>query len=210
MMREPRVVLVRGCDIPRSDEWLGPREREWARRYAVPHRLAAWKAGRWAAKQAVAGCVGMEPTRTEILPAADGAPEAWLGDERLPVSVSLSHRDGVAVATATPEAYAVGCDVELVEPRCAGFAADWFTFAERAAVERAAPGERDELVTLTWSAKESVLKAWRAGLRIDTRCVEVSFARAGFDADMDGRRISGWWRRDGPFVITAAAMERKE
>ena len=208
-MRDPRVVVVRGRDVPESDEWLGPRERECARRFAVPQRLAAWRAGRWAAKRAVAECAALESGRVEILPAADGAPEAWAGDERLPVSVSLSHRDGVAVAVATADAYDVGCDVELVEPRCAGFTADWFTAGERAAVERAAPTARDELIALTWSAKESALKARRAGLRVDTRNVEVSFTGDWFEADMDGRRLRGSWRRDGRFVITAAALEGK-
>lgn len=208
-MREPRVVVVRDRDLPASDDWLLPRERELARRFAVPQRLAAWRAGRWAAKQAVAECMDVEPAGVEILPAADGAPEAWAGDERIPVSVSLSHRDGMAVAVATAGAYDAGCDVELVEPRCDGFAADWFTADERTAVELAAPSRRDELVALTWSAKESVLKALRTGLRVDTRRVEVSFARDAFEADTDGKRIRGWWKRDGRFVITAAALERK-
>ena len=208
-MREPHVVLVSARDVPESDEWLGPRERECARRFAAPQRRATWRAGRWAAKRAVAECAALEPGRVEILPAADGAPEAWAGDERLPVSMSLSHRDGVAAAFATPDAYDAGCDVELVEPRCAGFAADWFTADERAAVERAAPNARDELVSLIWSAKESVLKVLRTGLRVDTRSVEVSVMRDGFEADVDGKRIGGWWKRDGRFVITAAALERK-
>ncbi len=208
-MREPRIFLVRDRDVPESDGWLGPRERQCVQRFAVPPRLAAWKAGRWAAKRAVAECTGRGPARVEILPAADGAPEAWVGNERVPVSVSLSHRDGVAVAVATPGAYDAGCDVELVEPRCAGFASDWFTTRECAAVEHAAPRARDELIALTWSAKESVLKALRTGLRVDTRRVEVSFAWEGFEADMEGRRIRGWWRSDGRFVITSAALERK-
>ena len=208
-MDAPHVVLVRARDVPESDEWLGPRERECARRLGLPRRRAAWRAGRWAAKRAVAECMALEPGRVEILPAADGAPEAWAGDELLPVSVSLSHRDGVAAAVAAPRGYDAGCDVEVVEPRSAGFAADWFTAEERAAVERAAPSARDELVALIWSAKESVLKVLRTGLRVDTRSVEVALARDGFEADTAERTICGWWKRDGRFVITAAALERK-
>ena len=43
---------------------------------------------------------------------SDGAPEAWRGDERLALSVSISHRRGRAIAAVAGDA--VGCDLEPV------------------------------------------------------------------------------------------------
>jgi 4'-phosphopantetheinyl transferase len=203
-----QAVVVRAGEVPAGDGWLGPRERLVQSGLRLPRRAAEWRAGRWAAKSAVARRLGIEPAGLEILAGPSGAPQAWTGTRRPAVNVSISHRDGCAFAVATPEAVEPGCDLELVEPRSPAFVEDWFTPRERSAVDGAAPGDRDELVTLIWSAKESVLKALHTGLRVDVRRVEVSARREDFDAEMDGERIHGWWKRDGRFVITAAALER--
>lgn len=194
-----------------SEGWLGPRERAAVALHRSTRRTAAWKAGRWAAKQAVARlCSGGRDGRIEILAAADGAPEAWSGGSRLPVSVSISHRDGVAIAVAAPAEVDLGCDVELIEPRCAAFAADWLTTSEQRTVKQAPPAERDALITLIWSAKESVLKVTHQGLRLDPRQVEISLSGRTFEGESDGDHIHGWWKRDGRFVITAASKEKRQ
>ena len=73
-------------------------------------------------------------SRIEILAAADGAPEAWLDGERAPVSVSLSHRGGRALAAVAAAPAVVGCDLELVEPRSGAFVREWLAPAEQALV----------------------------------------------------------------------------
>jgi 4'-phosphopantetheinyl transferase len=196
-------------DVPAGDAWLGPRERTALRRLAVPARRAQWRLGRWAARQALATIAGVDAANVEIVAASDGAPEAWDAGGRLPVSVSISHRGPLAVAVAAPGEVNVGCDVELVEKRPSTFGDDWFTRRERDAVERVAAGERDAVVTLIWSAKETALKALRQGLRLDTREVEVSLEDRTYEAKVRDTVISGWWRRDGPYVITAGAQETK-
>jgi 4'-phosphopantetheinyl transferase len=107
---------------------------------------------------------------------------------------------------------AVGCDLEVVEPRSDRFVADWFTASERELVG-ADPDERDVLANLIWSAKESALKVLRTGLRRDTRSVEVSlppdesvdgWARLRVTTD-EGLRFDGWWCRFGQFILTCAA-----
>lgn len=172
-------------------------------------RRAEWRTGRWAAKSAVARRLGVDPAQVEVVAAADGAPQAFLADCRLPVRVSISHRDWSAVALATPPAVAAGCDLEVVEARTQAFAADWLTSNEVAQVDAATSTEQDALITLIWSAKESVLKALRLGLSVDTRRVDVAVGDGTFDAGFDGRHIKGWWMRAGRFVITAAAAEER-
>ena len=102
----------------------------------------------------------------------------------------------------------VGVDLELVEPRSAGFVADFLTTAEqRYVASRGACGEHgwDLASNLLWSAKEAVLKVQRVGLRVDTRTVEVCIDhRASPDGwaaltatGANGTAYPGWWRRDG-------------
>ena len=72
-------------------------------------------------------------------------------------------------------------------------------------------------MNLLWSAKESALKVLQTGLRRDTRTVEVTVEDVdrGDRADPGWRRLlirpaegtdlTGWWRRDGSFLLTVAA-----
>ena len=106
----------------------------------------------------------------------------------------------------------LGCDIERVEPHSDLFLADYFTLAEQSLVLGAPQGERNRLLALLWSAKESLLKALHLGLRVDTRSVEVSLtppaeARAGGWHPLrvhhaQSGSLDGWWRESAGFVQT--------
>lgn len=184
-----------------------------------PKRRADWRLGRWTAKHAVAIYLDLATdagslARIEIRAAASGAPEGFIGDEPAPVAISISHREGVAACVvAGPEA-ALGCDLEIVEPRSDAFASDYFTAAEQALVARATASDRTQLLALLWSAKESVLKALRVGLRIDTRSVAVDLPAGHVSGASDWRPLRaqheeqvfhGWWRQADNLVRTMVA-----
>jgi phosphopantetheinyl transferase len=67
--------------------------------------------------------------------------------------------------------------------------------------------------TVVWSAKEAVMKALGEGLRIPAKSVEVAPENGPDDGlwrpfSARGPRAetwAGWWRREGPFVLAAAA-----
>jgi 4'-phosphopantetheinyl transferase len=144
----------------------------------------------------------------EVRQQAGGAPEAYRGGIPLPVGMSLTDRAGWAVCLLGLEPGAVGCDLELVEPRSPGFVTGCFTRQEQRII-----GSDPLLASLLWSAKESALKVLRTGPRGDTRSVEVSLG-CGRPSDGwsaltvrtgEGRVLHGWWRRFGDFVLTVAA-----
>lgn len=205
-------LLAAAREVPEDDGWLGPAERLTLGTLRFPGRRETWRLGRWTARQAIAAYLGGVPGSIEIRNAADGAPEALLDGEPAPVAISFSHRAGRAACAVAPAGTALGCDIELVEPRSDGFVRDFFTAAERQRVEQADPQERPLLANLIWSAKESVLKAQRTGLRADSRSVEISLPPGGgaewtpFLAVAGARRtFHGWWRRLDDLVITVAA-----
>ncbi len=208
-----------GADLPAGDAWLSRAEADRLDAMRFPKRRADWKLGRWTAKRALAIYLDLPVdarslARIEIRPASSGAPEAFLGGEPVPVTISISHRAGwAACAVAGPEV-AVGCDLEIVEPRSDAFAADYFTGEEQELLERASAADRLGLLALLWSAKESALKALRVGLRLDTRCVVVDpfvgHASGASDwrplrARHDGQIFDGWWRQTGDLVRTLVA-----
>jgi phosphopantetheinyl transferase (holo-ACP synthase) len=65
----------------------------------------------------------------------------------------------------------VGVDVEGIEPRSDSFVQAYFAADEMHWIGQALDDEQALLTTITWSAKEAVLKALQLGLTVDTRRV---------------------------------------
>jgi 4'-phosphopantetheinyl transferase len=157
---------------------LTPAEQSRFEAFIIPKRRRDWLLGRWTAKHLVRAYLAAQGfaiplEQIEITAGDDGAPYVMVG-ERLPLSLSISHSGADSLcAVCSSEAGHIGADVEQIEPREPSFIRTFFTPAELAAIERVTPGERDILTNALWSAKESVLKALRLGLRADTRQVDV-------------------------------------
>ncbi len=211
--------LARGMqDVPPTAGWLSPAESGRLATLRFAKRRTETRLGRWTAKHAIARALdlGDDPAtlaRIELRPASSGAPMPFHAGKPAPVAVSLTDRADWAVCAVTGPGHAIGCDLELVEPRAEAFVRDWFTPRERDLVLGAGPAERQLLANLIWSAKESALKVLRTGLRRDTRSVEVDildvgghlrWARLLVRAE-EGTRFPGWWRRYGEFLLTVAA-----
>ncbi len=211
--------LARGEDhLPADDCWLSAGERARAADLRFTKRRTEYLVARWTVKQAVARVLGVstdppELARVEVRNATTGAPVAYWDGTPADLGISLTDRAGWAVCLVGPPSGAVGCDLELVEPRSPAFVQDYLTPAEQRAVLDAGSGEvRPEAANLIWSAKESALKVLQTGLRRDTRSVEVNIdpgpARDGWSAltirSVDGAEFPGWWRRHGAFLLTVA------
>lgn len=196
------------ADVPADDAWLSAAERSVLSGLRFARRRADWRLGRFTAKCAVGAWLGVAPERVSVLAAADGAPEAWLDGEPAPVALSLSHRDGMALAVAGEPGTRIGCDLELIEPRSDAFIREWLDAGERHIVEDTSTAVRPLLVNAIWSAKEAATKVRREGLRLNVRHAAVSLAPAndnGWDAARvdwrDGSSAAGWWLVEEPFVI---------
>ncbi len=208
------------CQVPFGDQWLSAGERAHLAGLQIPKRRVDWRLGRWTAKSAVAGywnlSRALEALATvELRPAPSGAPEVFLHGRTAPIALSLSHSSGTGLCTIAPAGAAVGCDLEKVETRSAAFLSDYFTGEERNLVAQTPAGMRDQVVTLLWSAKESVLKALSCGLRMDTRSVNAvpagdpsangaHWSRVSA-AHTNGTTFNGWWRESRHFVYTVVA-----
>jgi len=202
------------ADVPAGEDWLGTAERHVLAELHMERRRSDWRLGRWTAKMAVGIWLSVPPGRVEILAAPDGAPEAWLDQERAPVSVSLSHRAGRSLAVVADAPNVVGCDLELVEPRSGAFVREWLTPAEQGLLAAYGEGERARLANLVWTAKEAAAKVRREGLRLDVRHAVVTPTNAGAQAGAwqalrvdwrDARQpTAGWWRAEPGCVMTIA------
>jgi 4'-phosphopantetheinyl transferase len=224
------------ADVPRENQWLSARELLVLDGMRFAKRRNDWRLGRWTAKRTLAACLNLSRdlpalAHTEILAAPSGAPEVFLLNQPAPVTISLSHRAGIAICAVAHFETCIGCDLEMIEGRGDAFTADYFTVNERAKVERTHVEARPLLVTLLWSAKESVLKALHVGLRLDTTCLDVSFVDdlppcpehsqyvpivhwPAVDPDAwhplhvrysSGQIFTGWWQNSGQMVRTVVS-----
>ena len=207
--RESGVLLATEGEVPRGNDWLSAAELATLAGMRVPARRRDWRLGRWAAKRALVAVLG-DSVAVEVRAAGDGAPEPFVNGLPAPVSISISHRQGLGACLVAGPDSAAGCDLELVEPRDEALARHFFTPAERALVEGSGIAGRDLVVALVWSAKESALKALRQGLSIEAREIEVTLdpdSRPGsiwrpLAVRNAGRRFSGWWTLHARLVLT--------
>jgi 4'-phosphopantetheinyl transferase len=227
------------ADVPAKNDWLSENEAARLGSLRFAKRRRDWRLGRWTAKLAMAAYRNLPGDSqtlrdVEIRPALSGAPEVFFAGQPAPVTISLSHCDGVAVCAVAPSSVALGCDLEIIETRGECFTADYFTAEEVRLVARACADDRSRLLTLLWSGKECALKALQVGLRFDTRSVVVGLddvercsAEDGVGRDADsvlilqppaanrwlpfhvrcagGQIFHGWWQHTEHLVRTLVA-----
>ncbi len=212
-MKPVQLFEVRAA-IPRETGWLSERERERLSTFRLPNRRHDFRSGRWTAKRALARAFDMPEdletlARLDIRPDDRGAPHPYLGDERLPCDLSLSHRSGATLCALDVEGSQIGCDVEWVEPRSREFEAHFMNEAERRWLEGLAPVARAEAANLLWSAKESALKGLHRGLDIDVRSIEVELhqgpdRKLSIHVPHTPHPMRGSWQRHEGWLLTVA------
>jgi 4'-phosphopantetheinyl transferase len=207
------------ADVPADNDWLSAAEAIVLKGMRFEKRRADWRLGRWTAKRALASFLDSPASppalsEIEIFAATTGAPEVRLSGSPAAVSISLSHRAGRAMCALSLSGVALGCDLEIIEPRTEAFVEDYFVPEERELVARAPAAERFQLVALLWSGKESALKALHTGLRSDTRSVVVMPMEGPFNVNgwsplqgrcPDGQVFHGWWQHSGHILRTLLA-----
>lgn len=200
--------------LPGDEQWLSPAEADVLSRLRYTKRRTEYLLRRLVTKHAVASVIGTDDlARIEVRNKPSGAPIVCVEGDPVELGVSISDRAGWAVCVTCPrDVPAVGCDLELVEPRTPAFVADFLTPAEQRWVGN--HPDHDAAANLVWSAKESALKVLQTGLRRDTRSVEVTVGDPREDGwgaltvrAVEGTVFPGWWRRDGRFLLTTAAHE---
>ena len=216
------LALVAASELPEGEDWLSDGERQTLGALRHPARRADWRLGRWTARQAYLARSSRlrpgerlpEPAALAIVAAPDGAPELFLDGSPGELTLTLSHRNGWGLAAVGAGRLALGCDLEWIEPRSDAFVRDYLTPGEQDALARWPEADRPLAANLAWSGKECALKALRAGLRLDTRAIEVDLDRArAATAALDGWRplslatagldpLSGGWRTDGELLLS--------
>lgn len=207
-------------DIPVNNNWLSEQELSVLSGLRFEKRRNDWLLGRWTVKQAIRTYLVQSDRKLsslEIRAASDGAPEAFQNREQLNISISISHAAQRSFCAVGPQDCAIGCDLEVLEPREDSLIHDYFTPEEIKLCFNAPPDNKPIVTNLIWSAKESMLKSLREGLRMDTRSVQV---HPQFGNSEQGWKpwtglcperssiFHGWWRVEDGFVYTIASSKQ--
>jgi 4'-phosphopantetheinyl transferase len=199
--------VCRITEVPDDDDWLTDDERVVMSGLAIAKRRADWRLGRWTAKRLLSAELQVPMRRVEIRSAGDGAPDAFVDGVPAEVSLSLSHRDGVAVAALARPPTTVGIDLETLESRSDAFVREWLSGEERATLAPSGTA-RDLQVLCCWTGKEASAKVLREGLRLDVRRAVVvagppdrSWTPLTVTWRADACTHRGWWCHDDSRVI---------
>jgi 4'-phosphopantetheinyl transferase len=200
--------LARHAEVPTDDEWLTGPERAVLAELAIAKRRADWRLGRWTAKTLVAAVLDVRCDLVEVRAADDGAPEAFVDGAHAGLSLSLSHRDGIAVAAVARLPTKVGIDLETLETRSDAFVREWLSDDEQTTLPSRGAA-RDLQVLCCWTAKEASAKVLREGLRLDVRRADVvpgpptaaTWAQLEVAWRTEGILHHGWWLHDDRTVI---------
>jgi 4'-phosphopantetheinyl transferase len=206
--------------------FLSPAELQKLSTLRFPKRRNEWLLGRWAAKSLVQSIPAYQHyslDEIEIQNGSEGAPCIRpSGGSASPDCLTISHSGQFALCALAPGLdLRVGADLEKIEPRTEMFILDYFTTAERELIDSYPAETRTIVVTLIWSAKESMLKALGVGLHWDTRQVEILEIGDLIPGDANhdkwqkmqvsdlqqgNRHWAAWWQRRSNFVLTLAGF----
>jgi 4'-phosphopantetheinyl transferase EntD len=148
------------CERHHPDD-LTPAERREYDEQSHGDRRRDWLAGRQAAKKAVAAHCGVPPTRVRLLRRVGVAPAVLLRDDdasarAMPISISISHCNGLGLAAVADSPARVGVDLERVGQIDHEHLRYFLSPGEWRVAERAGG-------TFVWTLKEA---AWKA-LQLD-------------------------------------------
>ncbi len=166
---------------------LTPDERARLATFGHAGRRRQFVLGRTAARTLAARRLGCAPAAVPLVVGADGAPHL----DGAFVSIAHGGRGAAAVGVAALADRAVGVDVEAVGPRRPDLWTRILRPDERPLLD-ALGGPTDDVQTLLWTLKESVLKAQRTGFRAGGRSVRLALDVEAGTASAASRH--GRWR----------------
>jgi len=152
------TIAASRCERHHPDD-LTPAERREYDEQSHDDRRRDWLAGRQAARKAVATHLGVPPTRVRLARREGAAPNVLLRDEdatsrAMPISISISHCNGLGLAAVADEPARVGVDLERAGHIEREHLRYFLSAGEWAVAERAG-------ATLVWTLKEAAWKALR-------------------------------------------------
>ena len=204
-----RYAIRRFEEMPDAVDWLHPAESLEYQRFSVEKRKRDWLLGRWTAKTLLKSCwlPEMEISALRIKSGENREPHFLEGDTLQPYTITISHGHGQAFCATARKDVLLGCDLEQVRDRSRFFLSDYFSRNEKS-LEEKTDLESPVFFTLCWSAKESVMKALKLGMKLHPKKIELVSLETGKEGWktlivrnlVDDQLFYGKWIPEGELV----------
>ena len=166
---------------------------------AIFSRQRDYVLGRLAARKAVGAALGgpnLDPmgdsSCLRILPGVFTQPVLTAIGPASRLGVSISHRDGCAVALAVDRKHPMALDLERIDPEQTTVFAPFMDLQERKTFQTALPSLSDiEQRCLLWTCKEALGKAMGCGLTVPPEFLAVAGAASGVPMTLPQGSIAG-------------------
>ncbi len=178
---------------------LPPEELSALSANAIFSRQRDYVLGRLAARQAVGAALGVhaldpvdDSSCLRILPGVFTQPVLSAVGPASRLAVSISHRDGCAVALAVDQRHPMALDLERIDPEQIAVFSSLVDLQERMAIRMALPSLRDiDQLCLLWTCKEALGKAMGCGLTVPPEFLAVAGAASGMPMTLPQGTIAG-------------------
>ncbi len=207
-------------DVADHLEWLHPSERQVYETFRFEKRKNDWLTGRWTAKNLLKDTWfnNLNLEYIEIKAGENRAPFVYINNVLSKKNITISHSQGMAFCASSPEHISIGCDMEKIESRSPHFITDYYTDFEINKINSHPHTKysKETLFTIFWSAKESVMKVLRTGMKLHPHRLEVTSIapnnHKGFrlmvkHADT-GIKYYGWGQVSGEMVFVMMSDRR--
>ncbi len=151
---------------------LHPRERAYYDTLNFEKRKKTFLLGRYSVKQAVGALVGEGNLQMILVRQGVFNQPVTLNVRDQLVNVSITHCDDIGAAVAFPEAHPMGIDVEKVDAKKNDVFETQITNREKELI-RTIQHSYDSMLTLLWTAKESLSKVLKTGMTTPFNIYEV-------------------------------------
>jgi 4'-phosphopantetheinyl transferase EntD len=175
------------CERHHPDD-LTPAERREYDAQSHEARRRDWLAGRLAAKEAVAAHCGVPPARVRFVRREGNAPDVVVRDDdatprAMPISISISHCDGLGLAAVADHPARVGVDLERAGQIEHEHLRYFLSPGEWVVAERAG-------ATFVWTLKEAAWKALQLNDATPFSALRLAIDRA---SNLRGVWLHGDW-----------------
>ncbi len=177
-------------------KYLHVKELEYYLKLTYEQRVKSYLAGRYAAKKAVSSFVQEENLDQILIEQGVFHQPIIVHTHANNIQVSITHCDDLGAAIAFPEALPMGIDIERISVKRKGILKSQMTEREKEII-KPFPYSEEVMLTLLWTAKESLSKILKTGLTIPLEILEVS------KLEVKGNTVHGYFNNLSQYCVSS-------
>ncbi|PEM85122.1 hypothetical protein CN558_22235 [Bacillus wiedmannii] len=182
-------------------KYLHPKELEYYLGLTYERRVKSYLIGRYAAKRAVSSFVWEEHLDQILIEQGIFHQPIIVYPHKKNIQVSITHCDDLGAAIVFPEALPMGIDIERVSVKRKYVLESQMTKRERKLI-KSLPYSEELMLTLIWTAKESLSKILKTGLTISLDILEVD------KLEMKGNAVLGYFTNLPQYCVSSLIFDQ--